>query len=68
MSERAYEHACGGWYLATEDAEGYHRAPSDCSDCYDSREAAERARARREAFLDEQADADAAAQDDEVQP
>jgi hypothetical protein len=42
---RSYEHSCGGWYAAVEDADGFHRQPAHCvvtgwGTCYDTPEIA----------------------------
>ncbi len=44
LRPRAFQASDGGWYLAYEDADGYHHRPSEYSPSpYDSRAAAEAA-------------------------
>jgi len=42
---QAYQHSCGGWYAAAENADGFHGAPAHCvcggwATCWDSPEIA----------------------------
>lgn len=42
---RAYQHSCGGWYVARERSDGFHRQPPHCvcsgwGRCYDSADVA----------------------------